>query len=104
MDLELTTLRRLMGRAGETLWRYANGLDDTPVQSVDAHEDPKSIGSNGVGLFIVAAQLCKDLVEGNSHGHREPQLRLHPGAYLLGYLPAGAKEPLAAWRPYMHRS
>lgn len=44
--MELTTLRRLMGRAGETLWRYANGLDDTPVQSVDAHEDPKSIGSS----------------------------------------------------------
>ena len=44
--MELTTLRRLMGRAGETLWRYANGLDDTPVQHVDAPEDPKSIGSS----------------------------------------------------------
>ncbi len=44
--MELTAMRRLMGRMGETLWIYANGLDETPVQNVDAHEDPKSIGSS----------------------------------------------------------
>lgn len=44
--MELSVLRQLMGRTGETLWRYANGLDDSPVQRVDAHEDPKSIGSS----------------------------------------------------------
>lgn len=44
--MELTAMRRLMGRMGETLWIYANGLDDSPVQSVDAYEDPKSIGSS----------------------------------------------------------
>lgn len=44
--MELPLMRRIMGRMGETLWIYANGLDDSPVQSVDAHEDPKSIGSS----------------------------------------------------------
>ncbi len=44
--MEFTVMRQLMGRAGETLWLYANGLDDSPVQNVDAHEDPKSIGSS----------------------------------------------------------
>lgn len=44
--MELPVMRQLLGRTGETLWLYANGLDDSPVQSVDAHEDPKSIGSS----------------------------------------------------------
>ena len=44
--LQLPVLRRLMGRMGETLWTYANGLDDSPVQSYDAKADPKSISSS----------------------------------------------------------
>lgn len=44
--MELSVMKGILGRSGETLWRYANGLDDSPVQSVDAHEDPKSIGSS----------------------------------------------------------
>lgn len=44
--MELTAMRRMLGRTGETLWIYANGLDDSPVRRVDAHEDPKSIGSS----------------------------------------------------------
>lgn len=44
--MEFTVMRQLLGRTGETLWKYANGLDDSPVHSVDAHEDPKSIGSS----------------------------------------------------------
>ncbi len=44
--MELPVMRQLMGRMGETLWIYANGLDDSPVQNVDAHEEPKSIGNS----------------------------------------------------------
>ena len=39
-------MRSLLGRMGETLWVYANGLDDSPVQNVDAQEDPKTIGNS----------------------------------------------------------
>lgn len=44
--MDLALMRQLLGRTGETLWIYANGLDDSPVRQADAHEDPKSIGSS----------------------------------------------------------
>ena len=34
-----------LGKAGEMLYRYANGLDDSPVARVDEHEDAKSVGN-----------------------------------------------------------
>ena len=39
--MEPGVMRSLLGRMGETLWVYANGLDDSPVQRVDAQEEPK---------------------------------------------------------------
>ncbi len=44
--MDRVALTRLMGRRGETLWLYANGLDDSPVQSAGAEEEPKSIGTS----------------------------------------------------------
>ncbi len=44
--MEPGVMRSLLGRMGETLWGYANGLDDSPVQRVDAQEEPKSIGNS----------------------------------------------------------
>ncbi|MEY8311277.1 DNA polymerase IV [Oscillospiraceae bacterium 42-9] len=44
--MEPGVMRSLLGRMGETLWVYANGLDDSPVQRVDAQEEPKSIGNS----------------------------------------------------------
>ncbi len=44
--MEPGVMRSLLGRMGETLWVYANGLDDSPVQNVDAQEDPKTIGNS----------------------------------------------------------
>ncbi|MBE6555496.1 MAG: DNA polymerase IV [Ruminococcaceae bacterium] len=35
----------LLGEAGDTLWRYANGLDDEPVRSYFHRERPKSVGN-----------------------------------------------------------
>ncbi len=42
--MELSAMRGMLGRMGETLWIYANGLDDSPVAPADAHEPAKSIG------------------------------------------------------------
>ena len=36
----------MLGKEGETLWLYANGLDDTPVRHIGQRDPPKSI-SNG---------------------------------------------------------
>lgn len=38
-------LRSLLGRGGDLLWHYANGLDDTPVLGFGAHQDAKSVGN-----------------------------------------------------------
>ena len=40
-----STLKRLLGAWGSTLYRYANGLDDSPVEARDG-EDTKSIGNS----------------------------------------------------------
>ena len=42
--MELPAMRSLLGRMGESLWRNARGLDDSPVAPLDAHEAAKSIG------------------------------------------------------------
>ncbi|WP_322174889.1 DNA polymerase IV [Acutalibacter caecimuris] len=44
--MDMAVMRRLLGRMGETLWVYANGLDDTPVQRLGEGQGPKSIGSS----------------------------------------------------------
>ena len=44
--LELSAMRSMLGRTGETLWLYANGLDDSPVCPAGHREAPKSIGNS----------------------------------------------------------
>ena len=34
-----------LGEAGDTLWKYANGLDDEPVRAYDDRPAPKSVGN-----------------------------------------------------------
>ena len=34
-----------LGEGGDTLWRYANGLDDEPVRAFDDRPAPKSVGN-----------------------------------------------------------
>ena len=44
--MELPAMRRMLGRAGEALWTYANGLDASPVAAAGAAEPPKTIGNS----------------------------------------------------------
>lgn len=39
-------LGKTFGKQGDTLWRYANGLDNEPVQPYDAHREIKSVGNS----------------------------------------------------------
>ncbi len=43
-QMELSSMRSLLGRMGESLWKYSRGLDDSPVASANDHEPAKSIG------------------------------------------------------------
>lgn len=40
------TIKSCLGKMGEMIWEYANGLDDAPVHSVDYRQEIKSIGNN----------------------------------------------------------
>lgn len=40
------TIKSCLGKMGEMIWEYANGLDDSPVHSVDYKQEIKSIGNN----------------------------------------------------------
>ncbi|MEG0943905.1 MAG: DNA polymerase IV [Angelakisella sp.] len=40
------TIKSCLGKMGEMIWEYANGLDDSPVHSVDYRQDVKSISNN----------------------------------------------------------
>lgn len=41
---DITCLRSWLGKNGEVLWQYANGLDLSPVVSVENQEEVKSVG------------------------------------------------------------
>lgn len=38
-------ISRLMGKAGDTLWEYANGMDDSPVRPFGEEKEVKSVGN-----------------------------------------------------------
>ena len=42
---DVRILKRILGKNGELLWEYANGLDRSPVAYADEAEIPKSIGN-----------------------------------------------------------
>lgn len=44
--MELPAMRRMLGKTGEALWTYANGLDDFPVGVMGTGEPPKTIGNS----------------------------------------------------------
>ena len=44
--MELPAMRRMLGKTGEALWTYANGLDHSPVAAAGAGEPPKTIGNS----------------------------------------------------------
>lgn len=63
-------LKRLFGKNGEMLWRFANGLDDSPVALAGEEEQAKSIGhgitcvsdlENGEEAKVVLIALAQDI-------------------------------------------
>ena len=44
--MELPAMRRMLGKTGEALWTYANGLDNSPVAAAGVGEPPKTIGNS----------------------------------------------------------
>lgn len=44
--MELPTMVHMLGKTGEALWTYANGLDRSPVAAVGTGEPPKTIGNS----------------------------------------------------------
>jgi len=45
-NLSLDFLRKFLGKWGETLWIFANGLDTVPVMKTDLHPTIKGIGNS----------------------------------------------------------
>lgn len=46
-NLPRTQAQALLGKSGEMIWEYANGLDESPVRTVEDEEAIKSVG-NGI--------------------------------------------------------
>ena len=70
------TLRMVLGKGGETLWRFASGLDNSPVISSQFAPPPKSIGRSTTpprnlcpqnDMVLVLLKLCDRV----SHSLRE---------------------------------
>lgn len=45
-QLDLKFVRLMLGKHGELVWRYANGLDDSPVHSLDWRSTIKGVGNS----------------------------------------------------------
>lgn len=41
-----TAMQQMLGRVGDTLWKYANGLDDSPVTPIGGEAEVKTIGNS----------------------------------------------------------
>ena len=44
--LKRTEIAKLLGRSGELIWEYANGLDESPVREIGQADPVKSIGNS----------------------------------------------------------
>ena len=69
-QMSVSSAKKLLGKNGVTLWRYANGFDDSPVASADAEPIRKSIGRSTTGksdltndtqIKRVVMLLCEDV-------------------------------------------
>lgn len=51
---DITALQNMLGKVGGMLWRYANGMDTSPVAHISQQQEIKSIGNSST--------TCRDLV------------------------------------------
>lgn len=45
-NTDIKVLKRIVGKAGESIWLAANGLDNSPVQEITTQSETKSIGNS----------------------------------------------------------
>lgn len=45
-NTDILFLKRILGKSGEALWHFANGMGDTKVSHISEHTIPKSIGNS----------------------------------------------------------
>ena len=71
-------MMRLLGKSGQMLWRYANGMDDDPVSERDAEHEVKSIGNGTTAprdlvsdddIRIVLRVLCDSVASRMREAH-----------------------------------
>lgn len=111
-------LTQLFGKQGESMWRAANGLDDSPVRPADFHEAPKSVGQGRTfrrdlteeedvkaGIWELSEQVAKRLrsyglkcagvqlsVKDSEMKNRSRQTRLFNPTHLAGEIGEAALE------------
>ena len=63
-ETNAAVLRMRFGKAGEMMYKYANGLDDSPVVSSENREDAKSVGSGFTFKHdLVSREECRVGIE-----------------------------------------
>jgi len=71
-NMSLSFLKKLLGKWGETLWIFANGLDTVPVMKTDQHSIIKGIGNsmttprdlvNNEDVKLLLYVLCESVSE-----------------------------------------
>lgn len=80
-------LKQILGVNGQTLWRNANGLDDSPVQNVGWEPEIKSIGNSTTtirdidkidevsGVFLALSQMVSTRLR--KHGFKARGIQIH---------------------------
>jgi len=124
-ETPLSVLRSALGKWGETLWVFANGLDETPVMKVDCQSFIKGIGNSmttardlendkdvKVTFYVLAESVAQRLRKHNLKGKtvqiyiRDNQLfslerqgQLSVGSYVSGVIAKKAMDIfIANWR------
>ncbi len=77
-DCDVSFLKGIMGKGGETLWIYANGLDMSPVVPIEKAPPVKSVGhgttpmrdlTSNEQVFRLMLALCQDIGTGLRQSH-----------------------------------
>ena len=93
-------LRDWLGKHGEQLWRFANGLDDSRVIPIDQLPAPKSIGRgttcpHDIMSPIDVRRVITELAQDVSH-------RLRENYAMAGGIQLSIRDSALSWRQFQH--